>query len=267
MKISEAYLAHGADVLICSRTETELRDAASALIASFPLRRVAYHVVDLSVTSQASALVDHAMSRFGAIDIIVNNAGVHGSLGPLGDIDFEDWLMAIRVNLLAVAQICHKALPLWRKRRSGKIINLSGGGATAPQYGLSAYGASKAGLVRLTETLACENLGFGIDINAVAPGALATRLTEELANADPDLITPEAHGKVMSMRAAKGGDCGKAAELCVYLASAGSDGLTGRLLSAVWDPWPFTADRVKEIMASDLYTLRRIVPEDRGQKW
>ena len=125
------------------------------------------------------------------------------------DSDFESWIHAIGVNLLGTAYACRCAIKHFNQAGYGKVINLSGGGATAPQFGLSAYGASKAGLVRLTETLALECADLGIDVNAVAPGALITRLTAELEESGPDAIGCSAHKRVVEIRANGGLDARK----------------------------------------------------------
>ena len=108
---------------------------------------------------------------------------------------------------------------------------------------------------------------FGIDVNAVAPGALATRLTDQLVAAGPERVGAGLHERMTRLQKEGGTPLNIGASLCVYLASAESDGLTGRLIAAQWDPWPF-ADSIKsKIGASDIYTLRRIVPGDRGESW
>jgi 3-oxoacyl-[acyl-carrier protein] reductase len=121
--------------------------------------------------------------------------------------------------------------------------------------------------VRFTETLAEEVRPFGIDVNAVAPGALATRLMTELSAAGPEQIGTENHARVEELRARGGMSMTRAADLCVYLASPDSDGITGRLISAAWDPWPFTPDRIRQLMSGDIYTLRRITERDRELNW
>jgi 3-oxoacyl-[acyl-carrier protein] reductase len=149
----------------------------------------------------------------------------------------------------------------------GKIINLSGGGATAPLPYISAYAASKAAVVRFTETIAEECKDYGIDVNAVAPGALNTRLLDEILVAGEEMVGKQFYEKALQQKEGGGTPLQKGADLCVYLASAESDGITGKLISAVWDPWPAFNQRKAEIMSSDLYTLRRIIPNDRGKDW
>ena len=115
--------------------------------------------------------------------------------------------------------------------------------------------------------MALELKADGIDVNAVAPGALATRLLDQAIDAGPEKVGDDFHARMVKIRDQGGTPLERGADLCVYLGSTESDGITGRLLSAVWDPWATLADRVAALDGSDIYTLRRIVPEDRGQKW
>ena len=137
---------------------------------------------------------------------------------------------------------------------------VSGGGATQPQPRFSAYTASKAALVRFTETLAHELKGEGVDVNAMAPGLLHTRLLDEVVAAGPERVGPEFHAWCVKQRAEGATPLDKGAALAVFLASARSDGITGRLLSAVWDDWPSLPRQREALDKSDWFTLRRITP-------
>ena len=154
-----------------------------------------------------------------------------------------------------------------KKNGSGKIINLSGGGATNPLPRLNSYATSKAAVVRLTETLAEEYAGTRIDINAIAPGALNTRLLEEVLDAGPEIIGEKFYKKAVQQKQSGGVPLEKGVDLCVYLSTKESDGVTGKLISAVWDPWQEFGRYKEELRNTDIYTLRRIVPEDRNKKW
>ncbi len=101
----------------------------------------------------------------------------------------------------------------------------------------SAYAASKAAVVRLTETLAEELREFQLTVNAIAPGALNTRLLGEVLSAGSDVVGKAFYEKSVKQRDSGGVPLEKAASLCVYLASEISDGITGKLISAQWDPW------------------------------
>jgi len=179
----------------------------------------------------------------------------------------DEWWSAMEVNVLGVVRTCQQVLPVFRKQGYGKIVNLSGGGATAPLPRISAYAASKAAVVRLTETLAEETRGAGIDVNSIAPGALNTRLLEEVLVSGPERVGLDFYERAMKQKREGGASPERGAALCAFLLSAASDGITGKLISAVWDPWEGMGGLREELAGSDVYTLRRIVPRDRGLKW
>jgi NAD(P)-dependent dehydrogenase (short-subunit alcohol dehydrogenase family) len=154
-----------------------------------------------------------------------------------------------------------------KERRRGKILILSGGGATAPMANLSAYAASKAAVVRLMETLAVEAKDFGIDVNAIAPGAMNTRFLDEALAAGPEKLGPAYFARLVQQKQSGGVPLEKAADLAAFLASEESNGITGKLISAQWDPWTTLDAHKGELASTDIYTLRRIVPEDRGKHW
>ncbi len=266
--VARQYLAAGAHVSICARNGSGLEAAAEKLrseapqgTAVFPLR------ADVSVRADVEALLTQAVASLGGLDVLVCNAGVFGPKGPIEDVDWDEWYRAVSINLFGAVLCCRAAIPHLRAARRGKIILLSGGGATKPMPFLSAYAASKAALVRFGETLAEELKETGIDVNAVAPGGLNTRLTEEILAAGPERVGRAFHEQARQQKMSGGTPLETGAALCEFLASPASDGITGRLLSAVWDPWQTLPQRRAELAESDIYTLRRITPEDRKRSW
>src|SRR5206468_2468843 len=124
--------------------------------------------------------------------------------------------------------------------------------------------ASKAAIVRFAETLAEEVRDFGIDVNSIAPGALNTRLLDEVLAAGPGRVGENFYNRSMKQKESGGAGLQKGTELALFLASPASDGVTGKLISAVWDPYPEFQDHQDDLRKTDVYTLRRIVPKDRG---
>ena len=268
LAIAQAFLASGANVLLMARDAANLDRVRADLAARVrPGQTVHALPGDVSRPEDCSAAVERAVSLFGGLVVLVNNAGVYGPMGRLEDVDWKEWEEAVRINLLGTALMCRAALPPMRARGYGKIINLSGGGATGPLPRFTAYAASKAAVVRLTETLAEELRGDGIDVNAIAPGALNTRLLDQVIGAGPEKVGREFHARALKQREEGGVPLEKGAALAAFLASAASDGITGRLLSAVWDDWERLRERRQELADSDVFTLRRIGPKDRGLKW
>jgi NAD(P)-dependent dehydrogenase (short-subunit alcohol dehydrogenase family) len=200
-----------------------------------------------------------AMESSGAIDILVNAAGVQGPIGPLWENDFSGWLEIVRTHLLGTFLFCRAVLPSMIARRRGKIVNFSGGGAATPRPRFTAYASTKAAVVRLTETLAEEVKAHNIQVNAIAPGAVYTRLTEAVITAG-DAAGPEGLAEALHTRDTGGTPPERAAELVAFLASPESGGLTGRLISALWDDWPAMVKQFPELAAVGGYALRRLDP-------
>jgi NAD(P)-dependent dehydrogenase (short-subunit alcohol dehydrogenase family) len=268
LAVAERCLAEGADVAVCARSREAIERAAATLQGKAGQgQRVLATVADVSNPAEVEALVPETTRALGGLDGLVNNAGVYGPKGLIEDVDWVEWAKAIEINLLGTVLPCRSVLPGFRARGAGKIINLSGGGATAPLPRLSAYAASKAAVVRFTETLSEELRGTKIDVNAIAPGALNTRLLDEVLAAGPAKVGQAFYDRSLKQKADGGAPLEKGAALCVFLLSAESDGISGKLLSAVWDPWADLPARRAELEKSDIYTLRRIVPKDRGQDW
>ena len=268
LAVAERYLREGAQVFLCARQEAPLRDAVSALGANTGRPdAIRWTTADVSSATDVERVGREALAAFGRLDVLVANAGIYGPKGAIQDVDWDEWVQALQVNLLGVILCCRAVLPHFIAQKRGKIILLSGGGATKPMPNLSAYAASKAALVRFGETLAEEVRDAGIDVNSVAPGAMNTRLLDEVLAAGPEKVGASFYEASLKQKASGGSGVEKGAALCAFLASPASDGITGRLISAVWDPWESLPSRLAELQTSDIYTLRRIVPEDRGRKW
>jgi NAD(P)-dependent dehydrogenase (short-subunit alcohol dehydrogenase family) len=266
LAIAHAYAAAGADVAVCARDGALLASAAESLQAEYPgvtVRALAADIADRASVDELFAAVDEA---FGNLDILVCNAGVLGPKGALDDLDWQAWIDALQINLIGTAYCARRALRSLGGSGRSKILIVSGGGATKPMPYLSAYSASKAGLVRFGETLAEELRERNIDVNMVAPGALNTRLLDEVLAAGPERIGSAYYAAARKQQESGGFPPAAAAQLCVFLASPESDGISGKLISAPWDPWQrFGGESGR--LAGDLYTLRRIIPEDRGWSW
>lgn len=265
--IAEHYLRAGANVLLCARSKADLAATQKQLAKKAPKQKVLAHLCDVSDESQVNDMVDYALSTFGSVNALVANAGIYGPMGPTESVDLAEWRRALDINLFGVLLPARALMPHFKKAKAGKIVVISGGGATNPLPNISAYAASKAAVVRLMETLAEELKPFHVDVNAIAPGALATRLVDEVLAAGPEKVGAAFFEKNKQWKEQGATPLDLGASLAVYLASKESDGITGKLISAQWDPWKTLQKHREELAKSDIYCLRRIVPEDRGKKW
>jgi NAD(P)-dependent dehydrogenase (short-subunit alcohol dehydrogenase family) len=268
LEIAKAYAAAGADLVLCARDVQKLKTAVNEVeqIKAEGVR-ILFQKVDISKKKEFDQLVAYTLKEFKRLDILVANAGVYGPKGPIEEVNWDEWSEAIDINLKGTVLSCISVIPHMKQNKSGKIIILSGGGATKPMPNLTSYAVSKIGLVRFAETLALELLEFGIDVNAIAPGALNTRLLDEILDAGPEKVGKSFFEQSLKQKESGGSPMTKGASLCVFLATNESNGISGKLISAIWDPWERLNERRIELMGSDIYTLRRIVPEERGKNW
>jgi len=256
-EIALGLAREGAAVVAAARTLTEIESTAGEIVSrggaaiAMP--------VDVSNAQQVDALARAALDRFGRIDVLVNNAGTFGPIGPLISNDSETWVNTIMVNLVGTFLCTRAVLPGMVERRRGKIINLSGGGAASSRPNFTAYAASKAAIIRFTESVAKEVADHNVQVNAMAPGPVFTRLTESILRAGEAAGT-EALQEAYRQQRSGNPTLPDAVALAVFLASDESDGLSGRFISAVWDDWRSIPSRMHDLASSDLYTLRRVVP-------
>ena len=267
LQIARGLVRAGAGVCICSRTAADLERAREELAAlAGDEDRVLAVTADVSRPESVDELVAQALERFPDLTALVNNAGVYGPMGTIEEVDWDAWVQAIHVNLLGSVLTARALVAHFKRRGYGKIVQLAGGGATAPMPGISAYAASKAAIVRFAETLAGELRPHGVDVTAVAPGALNTRMLDEVLQAGPERVGQRFYDRAIEQQRSGGAGLERGAELACWLVSGSSDGISGKLLSAIWDPWAELPEH-REDLDSDVYTLRRIVPADRGLGW
>lgn len=265
--IAEHFLREGANVVLCARSEGDLSVTRDDLAQRFPAQKVSAKSCDVSDEAAVNELIAFTLRELGSLDLLVLNAGVYGPMGPTESVSLEEWRRAVDINLFGVLLPSRAVIPLFKRAGRGKIVVLSGGGATNPLPNISSYAASKAAAVRLMETLAEELKPFHVDVNAIAPGALATRLVDEVLAAGPEKVGAAFFEKNKTWKETGAVPLDLGASLAVYLASAESNGITGKLISAQWDPWRDLQTHREELATSDIYCLRRIVPDDRGKKW
>jgi len=264
LAIASALLSAGAKVWLAARSESGLAEASRGL-APFG-GSLCSSALDLSAPGAPQRLAKELSAGWGALDILVNNAAVQGPIGPFAQASMAAMEDALRADLLAPMALTQALLPLLKASAfRGKVVNVSGGGATGPRPNYTAYAVAKTGLLRFTENLAREEPG--LDVNALAPGAMNTRMLEETLAAGPQKVGEAEYQKALAQREQGGSDPARAASLALFLAGPGSDGISGRLISAQWDNWEALAQRAEGLRSSDIYTLRRVMPKDRGQDW
>lgn len=264
--LAERLLARGHHVWGLARSD---QSAFAAPQPNFRCSRC--DVADYPAVAAAASAV---AATWPHLDALVCAAGLQGEIAPALTADPANWSATVRANLdgtyfalRAFAPLLTQPSPTASRK---KIICFSGGGATKARAHFSAYGVAKTAIVRLVETIADESRDQPLDINALAPGAIHTRLTDEVLALGPTVVGAAEFAAAQKQAAAPpavaAATLTRALDCVEWLLSPASDGLTGRLLSAPWDPWPTLGGHRATLAASDVYTLRRIVPEERGLK-
>jgi NAD(P)-dependent dehydrogenase (short-subunit alcohol dehydrogenase family) len=240
----------GAAVAVCARSEDEVTGVAGE-IAGRGGRALAIRC-DVTDRQQVAGLAAAAEDALGPVDLLVNNAGRFGPVGPLAATDPDQWWQALEVNLHGPLYCVRAVLPGMLARRHGRIVNVcSGVGLTAIPM-LSAYVVSKTALYRLSENLAAETRGHGVLVFAIDPGLVRTAISESALSCGEPSIEQWFTGAFANQ---KDVSAESAANLVAYLASGAADVLSGRNLDVSGDVAQMVA-RAAEIEQRDLYVLR-----------
>jgi len=222
---------------------------------------------DVSDWNVVRSCAEKISAKWKNVGALICCAGIQEPIGPTMEIDPFAWRQNLAINLDGTFFSIRAFYPLLKKSSSrAKVICFSGGGSTSPRPNFAAYGVAKTGVVRLVETLAAEWQGNPPDINAIAPGAIFTKMTEEVLARGVGLAGQNEFVSASKLSRDNSTKLEKVLGLVELLLSEKSDGFTGKLISAQWDPWE-KLHEFKNDLNSDIYTLRRIVPKDRGKNW
>ncbi|MDE0166993.1 MAG: SDR family NAD(P)-dependent oxidoreductase [Bryobacterales bacterium] len=145
--------------------------------------------VDVASPSSIEAMVEQVLAKTGRIDILVNNAGIAGKAAPVWDQSDEDWQSVIDINLTGVFQCCRAVIGHMRDRDYGRIVNIASVAGKDGNPNMSAYSASKAGVIALTKSLGKEVAENNICVNAVTPAVIRTPILEQLTPEQVDYMT------------------------------------------------------------------------------
>ena len=235
-----ALAAAGADVALCARSEVGLAETA-AQIETLGARALPLPA-DVTEAEQVARTVAQCEEVLGPLDLLVNNAGVGGVGAPVWDADIDAWWQTMRVNLLGPFLFARAVLPSMRRRGRGRIVNVGSYAGVRPTPGNSAYSASKAALLRFSDSLAAEVAADGVVVFAMSPGLVHTDMTAAvpyLQSLPADAYTPISAG----------------ADLIVRLAGGDADGLGGMLIHALDDLDALITD-AEALRAAGRYQLR-----------
>ncbi|HKV05099.1 MAG TPA: SDR family oxidoreductase [Candidatus Acidoferrales bacterium] len=251
--VCELFCRHGAQLALGSCAH----QAAVRLAGRAPVGRTLALPFDVCSWDEVCGAFERVQDHFGGLDVLVNCVGIQGPIGPTHTLAPDEWARTIEVNLLGAFHLIRAAVPLMLHRGGGKIIQLAGGGAAYARPFFTAYSAAKSALVRFTECLAEELRDANIQVNAIAPGPVRSRMWDEMRAAGA-ACGPKALREIAQLDETGGVPASRAAALALFLASPRSNGLTGRLISGVHDRWEDFPGKISEIMNTEGGTLRRV---------
>ena len=250
-RLAIGFAAAGSRVGLLARSKAELD------LAHLEIEHAGGHALrlraDVTDFEQVNAAVDRMRRDYGGVYVLVCSAAIQGPIGPLAENSPKAWAEAMQTNLVGVVNACRAVLPQMIERRSGKIIVLSGIGATGARPNFSAYAASKAAAVRLVETVAEEVRDHNIQINCMGPGSAYTHMTDEILRAGEKAGWKE-NEDALEVRQTGGVAPEKQIQLALFLASEESNHISGKLIQ-VTDDWKKLKD---ENIHPEIYTLRRV---------
>jgi NAD(P)-dependent dehydrogenase (short-subunit alcohol dehydrogenase family) len=255
--------AHGANLLLVARDQAALVAVGMEIMLKNPSSKVTTLARDLT-DPDAPQCVRETADQIGQVDILVNSAAVQGPIGPAWEAPWRGFEGAVRFDFLVPVALCRALIPRMIATGRGWIINIAGGGATGPRPMFIPYAAAKTALVRFTEILAVETARYGIRVNAVAPGVFASGMTKVVHSSAESAGEAEADTARRLVDSQDTANAEKAARLVVYLTMGEGRDVTGKLISAVWDRWDAFHRYPEAVAHKDVFTLRRILPEERN---
>ncbi|HZP76263.1 MAG TPA: SDR family oxidoreductase [Pseudolabrys sp.] len=252
--LSSAFAHDGHRVFICARRRDKLAEVAAQS------RNVSYFECDVGVDADVRHLFEQIGAAVPSLDVVVHCAAISGPVGLTPDVDGGAWLTALQTNVFGAFLVVKHAIPLMRSDARPRVILLSGGGAFDPMPNLSAYGVSKAAIVRFAETLAVELAPRNIAVNVLAPGFVATEIFDSIVAAGPERGGALYDTVLKLLKEWKSDDLQVPIDCARFLISEKAHLLTGKTISARHDPWdrPEFLARLPEIVSSKLFTTQRV---------
>lgn len=257
LAVAKKCALEGASVILVARNRADLEAATNQL----PQENTNQHKSYVLDVSDLNAVKNFAVwIKKSSLDVhgLVNCAGVYGPIGKTLNVDLTEFARAVQINFLGTVFMCSMIAPLLNSLGRNKIVNYSGGGAASPFPNYSAYATSKIAIVRFTENLSLELADLKYDVNCVAPGFVITRLHQQTIESGKEVVGSAFYETTKKQIETGGVSPHKAADLTSFLLSDASNGITGKFISAPWDPWQ--TSEFQELLRTDkdIATLRRI---------
>ena len=264
--IAEHFAKKDAELILCGRN-IKKNYIAKKKLSKLTNKKIYFVKLDVSNIKSVDSFFKKIFKKYNKIDVLINNAGIYGPIGRVDDLDWKKWVETININLLGSIYFIKKIIPHFTKNKYGKIVQLSGGGAASPFPNFSPYSVSKVGVVRFIENIAIELKNRKIYANSIAPGTIDTGMLDKVIRASPSKVGKEFYNKSLKHKKNGGTDVNKILELVEFLSHKKSDGISGKLISVLWDNWREFHKFKKQLKNSDVGTLRRLAGRDRKLKF
>ena len=245
--VAQRLAQQGFAVGLVARTQRDLDETRTLIEARGGIATSVY--ADVTDAQFVDGAVRSIENRLGPVGVLVNNAGSLLAIGPMWEVDPQDWWSDVMTSLGGAFNFCRALVPRMIERREGRIVNITSYAATRPAPYQTGYGCAKAALASLTESLAASLEQYGIKVFSAAPGFTSTEMTRRLVESGSGQrwLPEAAQARVVEIE--------RSAELICVLASGEADELNGRFLHAL-DDVPSLLSNLDEIRRDDLYALR-----------
>lgn len=267
LEIAKHFYDLNANVILLARNKRKLIEIKKNLKKKNSAQKIIIEKCDVSKTKNLDKVLSRVLTEIKGIDILINNAGIYGPKGKFENISWQEIKKTFEINMFGSIYLIKKIIPYLKKKNNGKIIQMSGGGGASPLPFFSAYATSKAGILRFTENISEELRDYKIDINAIAPGPVNTKMLDEVLKEKPSTVGIKFYNKSLKQKKEGGTNIKKILECIEYFSHEKSNGISGKLISVLWDDWKKFHKFKKELKNSDIGTLRRIVGRDRKKKF
>jgi 3-oxoacyl-[acyl-carrier protein] reductase len=262
--IADHLARQGVDLLVSAKDSEKINQLVKDLTKRYPNVKIKGFSCDVSQPDFWEIATSYTKDLY--IQNYINCTGIQGQLGPSSEISYQEMLRVFNVNLFSSIYFSNLFANKLQPNQKLSIVLFSGGGSTGPRPLFMPYSLSKTSLLRFVENFAAENLNENIRINAVAPGVMPSRMQEEVLHS-PGMEKSQDYLVAVNSLVDENLEYTKLLELCDFLISHKSQGITGKLINSNWDNWPEWPNHLIELESSDLYTLRRITSRDRGKEW
>lgn len=214
--------------------------------------------VDIADYTRVKEIFNEIIGSNREINGVVHAAAVSGPLGKIENTLLSEWIHAININLIGSYNLISICAKYFRERKIGSFIAISGGGASSPMPRMTAYAASKTGLVRLIESVARDFDDLpNVTFNAIAPGVMKTKMIDEVIAAGPDIVGKDYYLRMLEFRENGEDSTSNAIKLIDFLISNDGHKISGKLISAIWDPWADNFMNPEYSKNHEIHTLRR----------